>query len=592
VPFVAAISIAGATMSDLFQRPRQTRNFNRRTRPQQSLSIPPVVSILAVLGVAALLVVMFPLEWFRKPKVIITADQNIFSPNFDGNFDQITVYYNVSEDTEVTVEARNNLGQAMRLLLTGLKQTAGQHTLTWDGRDNGGNVVPDGQYTIYIQAAGTLQKAEGTVTVTVDNTPPPLVIANFPASQTIKTNKIEIEGSTAPDATLHVNDEPATIPITSNGVFRITRQLAEGSNVLVITASDVAGNTASAQSEIVVRTEPPVINLTGPQADSWLNTTIATVTGFVPADAQVAVNGRDAQVGPDGYFTADVVLQEGDNIIRIVATDPVGNAATEERIVHVRSHGPAITLLNLPDGLTVAEPTLRVIGKVDPGSSIAINGNNAPTDSQGNFTFTTVLQTGQNVVTFVSTDQAGNTTTVTRLVTYAVEEPSAFSLPELNGDEALIRIGLFGGALAIGGLVAAFYLRRPTTLKLEVDKTTFYPNQPGDAAFVAVRLTVSRPSKITMVIRDQMDREVLSLVENRNYNSGQHLRLWNGRASLGQTLPTGVYQIEAIASAFLSSTVNSAVWVQLDAGAPALASGTQTTTTNIPPQSGQVVDGS
>ena len=591
MPFVAAISIAGATMSDLFQRPRQTRNFNRRTRPQQSLSIPPVVSILAVLGVAALLVVMFPLEWFRKPKVIITADQNIFSPNFDGNFDQITVYYNVSEDTEVTVEARNNLGQAMRLLLTGLKQTAGQHTLTWDGRDNGGNVVPDGQYTIYIQAAGTLQKAEGTVTVTVDNTPPPLVIANFPASQTIKTNKIEIEGSTAPDAILHVNNEPATIPITSNGVFRITRQLSEGSNVLVITASDAAGNNTEAKSEIVVRTEPPLINLSSPSADVWLNTTIVTVSGSVPADARVSVNGRDAQVGPDGFFTIDAVLQEGDNILRIVATDPVGNTATEERIVHVRAHGPAITLLNLPDGLTVAQSTLRVAGKVDPGSNIAINGNAAPTDSQGNFTTTLALQAGQNVIAFVSTDPAGNTTTVTRLVTFAVEEPSAFSLPQLDGDDVLPRLALGGLTLALGGLIAAFYFRRPTSLKLEVDKTTFYPNQPGDVSFVAVRLTLSRGSRVTILIRDQMDREVLALVENRNYNAGQHLRLWNGRASMGQTLPTGVYQIEATASAFLSSTVNSAVWVQLDSAAPALVGGTQATTTNIPPQSG-VVDGS
>lgn len=139
-------------------------------------------------------------------------------------------------------------------------------------------------------------------------------------------------------------------------------------------------------------------------------------------------------------------------------------------------------------------------------------------------------------------------------------------------------LALGGLTLALGGLLFAFYLRRPTTLKLEVDKTTFYPNQPGDVSFVAVRVTLSRGSKVTLVVRDQMDREVLALVENRNYNSGQHLRLWNGRASMGQTLPSGVYQIEASASAFLSSTVNSAVWVQLDAAASALAASTQTTT--------------
>lgn len=584
-------------MSDLFQRPRTTRNVNRRARPQQTLSIPPIVSVLAVLGVVALLIVMFPLEWFRKPKVVITTDQNLFSPNFDGNFDQVTIFYTLSDDTDVSVEARNNLGQAVRTLLTSIKQPSGQHTLSWDGRDNGGNVVPDGNYTVFITAAGTLQKSEGNVTVTVDNTPPPLVIANFPATQTIKSDKIEIQGSTAPDAILHVNNEPSTVAVSSNGVFNITRQLTEGTNTILITASDAAGNTTTAKSEVDVRTEPPVIQLTGPVADSWLNTTVATVTGTVPVDAKVTVNGQQAQVGPDGYFTLDVVLQDGDNILHVVATDPVGNAATEERVVHVRSHGPVITLTNLPDGLTVADSALHVVGKVDPGSSVAINGSAAPTDAQGNFTTTLALQEGQNVVTFVSTDQAGNATTITRQVTYAVEQPSAFSLPQLQGDELLPRATLGGAALGLGGLIFAFYLRRPTTLKLEVDKTTFYPNQPGDVSFVAVRVTLSRGSKVTLVVRDQMDREVLALVENRNYNAGQHLRLWNGRASMGQTLPTGVYQIEASAGAFLSSTVNSAVWVQLDASTPTLGRASQGEATirrglSDGGESGQVVEGS
>jgi hypothetical protein len=233
---------------------------------------------------------------------------------------------------------------------------------------------------------------------------------------------------------------------------------------------------------------------------------------------------------------------------------------------------------------------------VDPGSSVAINGNGAPTDAQGNFSTTLALQLGQNLVTFVSTDQAGNATTITRQVTYAVEQPSPFSLPQLQGDELLPRAALGGAALGLGGLIFAFYLRRPTSLKLEVDKTTFYPNQPGDVSFVAVRVTLSRGSKVTLIVRDQMDREVLALVENRNYNAGQHLRLWNGRASMGQTLPTGVYQIEATAGAFLSSTVNSAVWVQLDASTPTLGRTGQMDNTlrrglSDGGESGQVVDG-
>jgi hypothetical protein len=241
-------------------------------------------------------------------------------------------------------------------------------------------------------------------------------------------------------------------------------------------------------------------------------------------------------------------------------------------------------LANLPDGLSVAESTLRVVGKVDPGSSVTINGNASPTDAQGNFSTTLALQPGQNVVTFVSTDQAGNTTNLTRLVTYSVEEPSTFILPEVSGNDLLPRLALGGAALAVGGLIAAFYLRRPTSLKLEINKNTFYPNHPGDDSFVGLRVTLSRSARVTLRIRDQMDREIMTLVNNRNYTAGQHLRLWNGRTSRGSVLASGIYQVEATAATLFGGAINSAVWVQLDSSfpmvgaAPAAATGAESTT--------------
>jgi len=301
-------------------------------------------------------------------------------------------------------------------------------------------------------------------------------------------------------------------------------------------------------------------------ADTWFNDSIVAVSGQVPADASVTVNGKPAEVDASGIFSLDLLLQEGDNIIRVVATDPIGNTATEEVVVHVRTQGPTIALANVPDGLIVDASTLRVSGKVEPGSVLSVNGGSVPTDNQGTFSTIVTLQEGNNLLTLTATDRAGNTTSLQRVVVFEAAPPPAAlpSLPEVAIDDWMLPAAIAGvAALAIAGWFLVGALRRPIRLGLSVDRPTFYPNHPDQASLLTIRLDVSRDARVAIYVNDEMGRSVTTLVENRRYNAGVHTRLWDGRNSFRHLLPSGLYQIEATAHTTFNS-VSSAVWVTMD----------------------------
>ncbi|HYN87284.1 MAG TPA: FlgD immunoglobulin-like domain containing protein [Ardenticatenaceae bacterium] len=550
-------------MSEVYSRSRAYRSRSRRGA-RSALQLPSALSLAAAAGVIALVIIMFPLDWLRAPRVSLATDQTVFSPNGDGALDQISVFYTLSEQATVTARVVNAAGQTVRTLVREQPQTPGQHGASWDGRDEGGSIAPDGNYRIVVVAAGSARRAEQSTPVTVDTTPPPLVLANLPPSHTTASATLQIEGSTAPDATVWLNDEVAPIPVDANGVFRVSRQLVEGQNHVVVRAADSAGNESRAESEISLLTQPPAITLLAPEAGTWFGENVVNVAGTVPPGVSVTVNDRPATVDEEGNFRLDVVLLEGDNVIRVVATDAVGNSATEERVVHLRSRGPTITLANVPDGLVVRDPSLRVAGQVDPGSRLQINGNVVPVDNQGTFNTVLALQGGNNLLSFAATDRAGNTTTVQRSVIYETAPAGAAAGPlaAVTSGSGAPRI-LIGIGVPLLFLIVLAVWRRPVHLSLSVDRPNLTPNQPGQHRTLTMRLDLSRAARVSLDVYDQMDQHVTTLVEDRRHSGGEHFRLWDGRDRTGQILPAGNYQIEATART-LAGSVTSAVWVQLD----------------------------
>ena len=75
--------------------------------------------------------------------------------------------------------------------------------------------------------------------------------------------------------------------------------------------------------------EPPpqgfFLEVTEPQDETVVNVSPVRVSGSTSPEAQVSVNGELIDVDGQGDFAAMVKLEEGPNVIEVIATDYEGN---------------------------------------------------------------------------------------------------------------------------------------------------------------------------------------------------------------------------------------------------------------------------
>ena len=132
--------------------------------------------------------------------------------------------------------------------------------------------------------------------------------------------------------------------------------------------------------------------------------------GRTRPDAVVAVNGDLVDVMADGTFQHDLVLEEGANLVEVVATDLFGSTETQQLAVFVISStaGLPFSLLFPPDGLEVAEPTVPVLGVTRPDAVVGVNGIPLDVSELGVFSIDFPLEEGGNLIEVVAADIDGN----------------------------------------------------------------------------------------------------------------------------------------------------------------------------------------
>jgi len=102
----------------------------------------------------------------------LSASPDLFSPDGDGENDRTTIFYNLSEESYVTLKIYDSEGKFKKTLNNGtILRDAGPNSETWDGRDEGGIIVPNGIYTYKIKAVDPAghEGVERSGTVTVQN---------------------------------------------------------------------------------------------------------------------------------------------------------------------------------------------------------------------------------------------------------------------------------------------------------------------------------------------------------------------------------------------------------------------------------------
>jgi flagellar hook assembly protein FlgD len=538
----------------------------RRRAPQRVVSWPAVLSVVVVVGVLAGLFVLFPLDWMRAPSVTVSIEQEAFSPNQDGNQDTAVVLYTLSENVSVSAHVLDDTRSRVRTLSAEDGQDAGQHSVVWDGRDDHGKIVVDGQYYVRITAKGTARETSNTVPVLVDTIAPVIRLANMPGDMQVKEGEMTIEGVTEPDATVWLNNGPQPIPIDTSGGFRIEHRLQEGENRIELGVTDSAGNRSSITRQVTLILKPPDIVVDNPPHDLWINQKMLSVQGRVPPDTMLSVNSKEATVDADGRYNVDVLLQEGENILTFEARDQVGNLATAERRVFLKTRPPALSLSSVKEGMEVTEPSLLVVGQTEVGASVRLNGRELAVDSRGGFQGLVNLVQGDNLIKAEAVDRAGNTTTLSRRLTYTV--PTASSVPP-NVRMVLPALVLGAGTILASWMLFGGWLS-PIAISFAADRSVLRPDPQGNVEPVLLSLDLSRPAKVTVDVWNDQDELVSTLLYRRKRGGGEHVLVWDGIDDVGRAVPFGVYEIEATAST-LTTSVSSSVRLQVEPTTPLLS---------------------
>ena len=533
-------------MTRLDQTENQKHGVRRRAS-SRGLTFGPIATAITIGTVAVLLGVTFIGDWLRTPKVAAEASPSIISPNGDQTQDMTNFSYTLNEDADVTVEVFNEAGTRVRTITNKEFQTRGQHIAAWDGRDDIGQVATDGRYQLQVTAQGTVRAGTQSANVEVDTIPPTLHLVNMDEANRVREANLTVEGLTDPNAVVQLQGDPQIIPIDGEGHFSIKRQLAEGSNIIQVSATDPAGNIATIAREIILVTQPPEVTIASPLNDQWLNESVLTVAGAAPPGTTLTINGQEAAITPEGQFQREVILQEGDNPLTIEAIDDVGNVATQEMVVHRKTSIPPLQL-NVEDGAVFQQSEVQLMGKTEPGALLQINGQAVTVSPLGEFQTTMTLLDGENTVEAIVQDQAGNTNQLQRRLNYRVAPPEselarvARNLPSLSTYTVPVLLSL--PVL----LILAYFLTRPVALVVSAESNSFRPGLPEEGRFLRLSIDLTKAARTTVEIKDKRGNVIATLLHRRHRNGGHHTLHWDGYDDFGRIVPPGDYVIQASAS--------------------------------------------
>jgi bacillopeptidase F len=177
-------------------------------------------------------------------------------------------------------------------------------------------------------------------------------VISSPESGLVTNNtEINIEGTaTAGTNVLVMNngEEVEFIGIGENGTFNEDVPLTEGDNELTAVAY-VDGEEAKDSDSVLVTvdTEAPELKIDSPIDGDKTNRETVTVEGTVSDDNldTIAVNGQETIVSEDRSFSQRILLDEGENVINVEATDLAGNTTIETLTIFAKYTAPEITNL-------------------------------------------------------------------------------------------------------------------------------------------------------------------------------------------------------------------------------------------------------
>lgn len=223
------------------------------------------------------------------------ATPKLFSPNGDQKLDSVLVTGEVTDACQLKFEVLDGTGNVLRSFETSTA-AAGVASFSWDGRTEKGLQVADGPYPVKLTAALSSRPEvtqSETITLTVDSTPPAIVISDPPDKSYLNKAEVILAGSiTDPNLvnySISVNG-PAGMTALDSGTqnrtsytFGRMADLAEDTYTVTVDAKDQGENATKVMRLFTIDRTPPKVTLDTPKPDDYFGNTknVIDITGAI-----------------------------------------------------------------------------------------------------------------------------------------------------------------------------------------------------------------------------------------------------------------------------------------------------------------------
>ncbi|WP_246569777.1 cell wall-binding repeat-containing protein [Lentibacillus saliphilus] len=261
----------------------------------------------------------------------------------------------------------------------------------------------------------------------------PIISSPEPNTFTNESN-ITVEGTASPEVDLQLRNngvEQARAVSDEDGTFSFSTSIEEGENALtVVSLYEGAPVNASEVTTIIKDTTLPALNIESPVDGQITNKESVIVSGTVGDDhlEVLKVNGEQTVI-ENNQFEKRVLLDEGENVVHVMAQDKAGNMTEETITVHAQFGDPLIEHIEpsddqyvLPGDEVLISFTSSTTGGIAKYSIKFPELNQAQAESDANmnevepgvYTGSWTVPKGINlegaIIEVQLTDQAGNTT--------------------------------------------------------------------------------------------------------------------------------------------------------------------------------------
>jgi hypothetical protein len=276
-----------------------------------------------------------------------------------------------------------------------------------------------------------------------DDQPPFLVIQTPEEGTVFSESTAELSGNTEPGATLTIQDQP--VDVSSGGAYRVQYKLSPGKNLIIVQATDPAGNTSRAERtvEFVPGTkmnlsfDPLPIQI---EKNRFLvRHTEFTLSGQTYPRGRITLSSLNAafssktRADDSGRFQISVRITEQQNEFFIEAASPAGEVTKEQFAAEIDNVPPVIKFAQGIPSVT-SQKTVSLSGMIEGGIRLELNGQEislTPGPEKGRMPFeiqSYQLVPGRNPLQFAASDEAGNRTAIEKDVFLDSDPPELVHL--------------------------------------------------------------------------------------------------------------------------------------------------------------------